>query len=123
MNHPAKEFGTWLKSKRQERRIVLRVFAGRIGMYPAEYAEVEAGIVRWLTADHEIAIQEVLALSENEFDSFHQLLEIARTAEPLEFSDVFTREQLAPVRTRNNGEQLSEASHAAILDAVFSPLK
>lgn len=123
MDHPAKIFGSWLKARRQERRIVSRVFAGRIGIYPAEYAEVEAGIVDWLKSDHEAHIREVLAFSEEESRSFQELLAQARAASPLTFSDVFTREQLAPVRTRNNGEQLNEASQAAILDAVFSPLK
>ena len=34
--------------------MVLRVFAGQIELSPAEYAEAEAGVVRWLGEDQQL---------------------------------------------------------------------
>lgn len=123
MEHPAKIFGRWLKAKRQEARLVARVFAGRIGLYPSEYAEVEAGVVSWFSREQEAAAIEALSLSQDESEEFLALLAAARAADALQFEQVFTREQLTPARTRSNGGQLTESTQAAILDAVFSPLK
>ena len=54
---------------------------------------------------------------------FHRLLEKARAAKPLEFSDLYSREQLEPVRLRRDcRKRLSKEDKNAILDAVFTPL-
>lgn len=124
MTHPAKEFGKWLKAKRKHAKIVSRVFAGQISLSPAQYCEVEAGIVHWLKRPHEKLICDVLALDIRDTGMFERLLENARQASPLEFSDVFTREQLEPMRASSPfGKQLTEAKKNAILDAVFTPLQ
>lgn len=123
MEHPAIYFGQWLKEKRQAARIVSRVFAGRIGLYPSEYAEVEAGVVSWFSQEQEAATIEALTLNSADAEEFLTLLAKARAAEALYFHEVFTREQLTPARTRSNGGQLTEHTQSAILDAVFSPLK
>src|SRR5437763_11235344 len=101
MKHPAKELGAWLKKCRQHEGLVLRVFAGQIELSPAEYAEAEAGVVRWLGKEQESLIIEVLGLSPSERKEFLALLAKAHAAEPLEFEDIFTREQLEPVRLRH----------------------
>jgi hypothetical protein len=55
---------------------------------------------------------------------FLALLERARAARPLEFEDIFTREQLEPVRLRQGkGRQAAARAKEAILEAVFEPLK
>lgn len=124
MKHPAKELGTWLKSRRQRQEMVLRVFAGQIELSPAEYAEAEAGIVRWIGAEQEKLIPQALALSLQERKHFTTLLAKARDTEPLEFEDIFTRAQLEPVRLRHTKSKPSEArAKKEILDAVFAPLK
>ena len=124
MTHPATQFGAWLKAKRQDARIVMRVFAGHIGMAPSEYAEVEAGIVHWLRRDHLKLIVETLALDSADEATCHDLLHKAKAADPLAFEDVFSREQLEPIRTRNNNrKQLTRATQDEILDAVFTPLQ
>lgn len=123
MKHPAKELGTWLKARRQRQGFVARVFAGLIELAPAEYAEAEAGVVRWIATEQEQLISQVLALSTAERDEFHALLAKARAATPLEFADLFTREQLEPVRLRREGrKRLTQTDKDAILDAVFTPL-
>lgn len=124
MKHPAKELGAWLKTRRQQQAMVLRVFAGQIELSPAEYAEAEAGVVRWLGEEQETLIPQILGLSAPERRQFLALLEKARSAEPLEFDDIFTREQLEPVRLRHAKDKQA-AAHAKkeILDAVFAPLK
>ena len=123
MKHPAKELGAWLKARRQRQGLVARVFAGQIELGPAEYAEAEAGVVRWVGEDQERLICQVLMLSPAERQEFMKLLAQARAAKPLEFADLFTRRQLEPVRLRRDGrKRLTEADKKAIVDAVFAPL-
>ena len=124
VKHPAKELGAWLKTRRQRQGFVARVFAGQIELSPAEYAEAEAGVVRWMSAEQERLIPQVLSLSAAERQEFVRLLAQARAAKPLEFSDIFTCEQLEPVRLRREGrKRLTKADKKAIVDAVFAPLK
>jgi hypothetical protein len=112
-----------LKTQRKQRGIVARVFAGQIELSPARYAELEAGVARWLEARQEELIPQVLGLSKEETSKFAALLVCARASKPLEFGDVFTREQLEPVRLRQNKrQQLTTAIKEQIVDAVFQPL-
>ncbi|MBM3837857.1 MAG: hypothetical protein FJ398_07795 [Verrucomicrobia bacterium] len=124
MKHPAVQLGAWLKARRQREAMVLRVFAGQIELSPAEYAEAEAGVVRWLGEDQETAIPQVLSLSAPERKQFLSLLAEARAAKPLEFDDLFSCQQLEPVRLRHaKGKQAAARAKKEILDAVFAPLK
>ncbi len=124
MKHPAKELGEWLKARRQKQGLVLRVFAGQIELSPAEYAEAEAGVVRWLSEEQATLIPQVLALSAPERKQFLARLAKARVAQPLEFKDIFTREQLEPARLRHaRGRQAAARAKKEILDAVFAPLR
>jgi len=124
MKHPARELGAWLKTNRQRQGIVLRLFAGQIELSPAEYAEAEAGVARWLGKEQEALIPQVLGLAGPGRRQFLALLERARAARPLEFEDIFTREQLEPVRLRQGkGRQAAARAKEAILEAVFEPLK
>jgi hypothetical protein len=123
MNHPAKQLGAWLMGRRQRQGFVARVFAGQIELGPAEYAEAEAGVVRWIGEDQERLICQVLTLSPAERQEFLKLLAQARAAKPLEFADIFTRERLEPVRLRCEGrKRMTKADKKAIVDAVFAPL-
>jgi hypothetical protein len=123
--HPAVKFGEWLKSKRRERGIVARVFAGKIDLSPAQYAEVEAGIgiSRWIDTKQTRLISIMLDLdSQGDADLNHKLY-LAKEVADLKFSDVFSRDQLSPVRCSTCGsEKIDEEKRAAILDAVFKPL-
>jgi transcriptional regulator with XRE-family HTH domain len=122
--HPAKELGAWLKARRQQHGFVARVFAGQIELGPAEYAEAEAGVVRWIEEEQERLICQVLSLSPAERQEFLKLLAQARAAKPLEFSDIYTRKQLEPVRLRCDGrKRLTKADKKAIVEAVFAPLE
>ena len=124
MKHPAKELGAWIKARRQQQGLVLRVFAGQIELSPAEYAEAEAGVVRWFAKRQELLIRQVLGLSGADLRQFSGMLAKARAAAPLEFNDVFTREQLEPVRLRHaTGKQAALRAKKERLDAVFAPLK
>jgi hypothetical protein len=82
---------------------------------------VEAGVVRWIGKEQENVIPEVLALGEREAKKFNNMLSSARDARPLELRDVYTREQLEPMRTRGDA-QLTDETRAELLDAVFKPL-
>jgi transcriptional regulator with XRE-family HTH domain len=122
-DHPAKELGGWLKAKRQARKIVARVFAMAIGISPAEYAEVELGIVKWINDKQETLIAKVLELSTTDKSKFAAMLHKARAAAALRFETLFKRAQLEPVRLCSpDGKQLTKETKEAILDAVFAPL-
>ncbi len=124
MKHPAIELGCWVKARRQREGLVLRVFAGQIELSPAEYAEAEAGVVRWIGKEQEGLVPQVLNLSGSERSQFAAMLRKARAADPLEFSDLFTREQLEPVRLRHSkGKQAAARAKREVLEAVFTPLK
>jgi hypothetical protein len=123
--HPAVQFGAWLKSKRRESGVVARVFAGRIDLSPAEYAEVEAGIgiIHWIKSKQEALIAIMLKLDDDGEAELNRKLSSARESNRLEFSDVFSRDQLAPIRCSTDGDkQIDEEKRNAILDAVFKPL-
>ncbi len=120
---PGKEFGTWLKAKRRSKQVIARIFAGRIGLSPAEYAEVEEGITAWLREKQQNLIPLMLGLSLDEEAEFNYKLQEARKAGPVKFEDIFTREQLMPVRLCSpKDEPLTPELKEAILDAVFTPL-
>jgi len=121
--HPAVKFGGWLKARRQEHGIVARVFAGKIGLSPAEYAEVEAGIVQWIGVRQTLLIGNILGLSEAERNLMDADLGNAKSEKALQFKDLFNREQLEPMRaSEKDGKQITEAMKKDILNAVFSPL-
>jgi transcriptional regulator with XRE-family HTH domain len=99
--HPAVLLGRWLKFARQSKGLVKRVFAGQILLTPARYSEVEAGVVRWIKEPQQHAIIEALDLAGAKLDDFLKLLDQARKQMQLSFSNLFTREQLEPVRCRH----------------------
>src|SRR5438067_7369289 len=124
LDHPAVQFGEWLKCKRRESGVVARVFAGRIGLSPAEYAEVESGIIHWIETIQEMRIPLLLRLDEEGQAEFNRMLSMAREEKELSFSDVYSKEELAPARccTLTSG-QIDEEKRNAIIKAVFTPLK
>ena len=121
--HPAIQFGKWLKNKRRESGVVSRIFAVRIGLSPAEYCEVESGIVRWIQSKQENLISIMLKTDADGEAEFHHKLYLAKEANALEFADVYSREELAPARCCTvNSKQIDAATREAILKAVFTPL-
>jgi hypothetical protein len=123
LEHPAVQFGQWLKGKRRESGTVARVFAGRIDLSPAEYAEVESGIVHWLEEKQVSRIPLLLGLDEQGEADFNYKLRLAKQETELSFSDVYGEEELAPARcSSTDGNQINEERRKAIIKAVFSPL-
>src|SRR5216684_3601608 len=119
-DHPAVQFGQWLKNKRRESGAVARVFAGRVDLSPAEYAEVEGGIGvdRWIKDRQKNLISIMLNLDEAGEAEFNHKLSQAKGAKRLAFGDVFSRDQLSPVRcSTNRNVQIDEKTRKDILDA------
>jgi|ERR1039458_2405937 transcriptional regulator with XRE-family HTH domain len=122
-NHPAIKLGEWLKEKRKEKGLISRVFAGEISLSPSKYAEVEFGIIKWIARTQEHLIPAVLAFTLDDLKCFTEMLARAKAVEVLKFSDVFTREQLEPIRLRTTTrKKLTEAEKKKLLDAVFAEL-
>lgn len=121
-NHAALRLGNWLKTMRQKKGIVKRIFAERTHFTPPIYTEVEAGVVSWIQEKNEAAITIVLELSSELVILFNKYLSEARSAGSLVFSQLFSRDQLTPVRWRLNPDRdISEIEVQTILDAVFAP--
>lgn len=121
--HPAKELGNWLKAKRQAKGVIARIFAGRIWLSPAKYAEVEIGVVRWVGNQQEQIIPILLELSQKDAEEFKKLLKAAKEAVALKFEEIFSRADLQPVRAAHSqGKQMTRDDEKALLDVVFSPL-
>jgi transcriptional regulator with XRE-family HTH domain len=121
--HPGKLFGEWLRARRQKKGLIARVFAGQIDLTPAKYAEVEFGIVKWLDHDKPAKAAEALDLSDHEREEMHAALTAAKGSPSLKFQELFTREELAPVRCSTRGnKQLTADEKELLLDAVFAEL-
>jgi hypothetical protein len=121
--HPAKAFGDWLREKRQARNVVARVFANSVWLSHAKYAEVELGIIKWITHKQEILIPLFLGLNGVEKEEFNAKLTAAKDTKSLCFSDIFPREILRPVRACHHlGKQITKDDEECILNAVFAPL-
>jgi hypothetical protein len=121
--HPAKAFGAWLREKRLRCNMAARVFAGKIWLSHAKYAEVELGIVKWIAHQQEVLI--ALALFQNDIErkEFTAKLKEAKAAKSLDFSDIFSRDDLRPVRAcHHHGKQITKDDEERILNAVFAPL-
>jgi hypothetical protein len=122
-DHPGVRFGRWLRSERRASGVVSRVFAGRVDLSPAKYAEVECGNVEWLGPDQESNIPALLSFNESKKADFTNMLSTARQLPPLAFSDIFSREEMSPARCCTaTGHQIDAQIKEAILNAVFAPL-
>lgn len=122
--HPASILGRWLREKRSSQDMVAREFAERIWLTHAKYAEVELGVGAWIGTQQETLIPMALKLNDKDKAEFKNLLTAARIGVPIQqLSDVFTREELAPVRAYHQlGKQLTQADEASVLDIVFRPI-
>jgi len=122
-NHPAVTLGNWLRKQRIAAGYNARVFAGRLLLSPAEYAEVESGVVKWVGERQHLLIITILRLPQHIENQFSGMLNTAKAAAPLRFSDIFSRKQLAPVRLcKPDGKQITREESEAILEAVFTEL-
>jgi transcriptional regulator with XRE-family HTH domain len=122
-SHPAVRLGAWLKAARRAKGLVKRAFAEAIHLTPAKYTEVEAGVISWLDEKREEAITTVLQLAGEALREFESKLNAARAVARLTFSDIFTRDQLMPLRSRLHSDRaIQEMERTLILDAVFAPL-
>lgn len=123
-NHPAVKLGRWLKAARQKKGIVKRSFAGQISLTPAQYTEVEAGVARWLGERQRRAIRLVLDLNGKDRKTLKHLVEATRKSLALSFSNLFSRDDLEPIRYRWNdkSKKPGEFEKEAILSAVFTEI-
>jgi hypothetical protein len=123
-DHPAVRLAAWLKGKRRESGVVSRVFAGRLDLSPAEYAEVESGITHWIGEKQKVQIPSLLGLNELDTAEFNNQLQLAKQANQLGFADVYSEEDLAPARCSTvGGKQIDAETREAIIRAVFTPLE
>lgn len=119
-NHPARKLGAWLQARRKAAGLVMSEMAGMLRIGLAKYSEIENGIGDWLTPDHEQKLGKLLSLDSDENRHFKTLVENSRKGSKLKFADVFTREQLAPVRLRHlDGKNITAQEREEILDSVF----
>ena len=121
--HPAVALGDWLRAKRRSQNIVARVFAQRVGLTHAQYAEVEVGVGSWLGEIQAKLIPLLLELTAEETLSFQNHLAAAKAAEVRKLTDAFSHDELRPIRAWHlEGKQLSKEDEDRILKAVFEPI-
>ena len=121
-DHPAIKLGEWLKASRQKKGFVKRVFAEQISLTPAQYTELEAGVMRWLGSTQRELIVTTLNLAHDELKRFEEMLKAAQAKFALSFASVFSREELEPVRFRFNDKncRADAFDKETILNAVFA---
>lgn len=121
--NPAVAFGLWLKERRRSKSIVARVFAERISLTHAQYAEAELGVFKWIQDKQLNLIPIVLDLDAQARRELNDKASAAKMGVALTFSDIFSRDDLRPVRAFHlQGKQISKADEERILDTVFTPL-
>ena len=123
-SHPGRVLWAWLKQKRQAQGIISRDFAHRIGLSPAQYCEVEEGITHWIQGgmgNQSEYIPWQLHFTPDEHNEFVEMWKAARSANPLKFDDIFTRDELRPMHV-NGGKRLTKEQEERLLDTVFTPL-
>ena len=122
-SHPAVRLGRWLKTKRQAKGIAKYRFAMLIELAASEYTEAEAGVVGWIGEAQAELIAYNLELSEKLVEKFQKMLLVAKDAPALIFAQLFSRQQLEPMRLRAGKRWTPDAAtKEIILNAVFSPL-
>lgn len=123
-SHPAVLLGRWLRTARQAKGIVKRLFAGQIMLSPSEYTELEAGVIHWLQLPQQKSIVVVLDLAVAEVKKFNEMVEAAKAAISLSFRNLFSRDDLEPIRYRYNNKlkKPGDFEKETILNAVFSEI-
>lgn len=119
-NHPAKKLGAWLQAKRKAAGFVVSEIAGLLRLGPAKYTEIECGIGDWLNGDKIKQVSGLLLLDDVERKTLDALFAAYEKATKLKFADVFSRDQLEPVRLRHfKKKKITAAERTDILNAVF----
>lgn len=120
---PSVALGLWLKEKRLAAGMVARVFAQRVWLTPAKYAEVEAGVSHWIGEKQIQLISLALNLNEVEKQALQTRVENSSVGAAVTFRDLFTADELRPIRTyHRDNKQLSKDDEEVILAVVFEPL-
>jgi hypothetical protein len=121
-NNPGIKLGNWLRKKRQEALLIPSVVANELRLSHAAFAELELGVTRWLSNLQVTLVPRVLRLDSASTAEFQKLLKADRAStKKVSFEDLFTREELAPVRLRTVDNYTTPKDNEAseLLDAVF----
>lgn len=122
--HPAILLGQWIRTKRRENNLVASRVANEVGLTPSQFAEIEAGVGNWVTESVKKKLFFAIRLCPEDSSTLNELVAEAAASNPLEFNEVFTREQLMPMRLRTSDDsQVTLDDKDRILDLVFAPLK
>ena len=91
---------------------------------PSEYTELEAGVIHWLQLPQQKSIVVVLDLAVAEVKKFNEMVEAAKAAISLSFRNLFSRDDLEPIRYRYNNKlkKPGDFEKETILNAVFSEI-
>ena len=93
-------FGTFLKSKRNEREIPIRLMAELVGIKPGYYADIESGRRTPIELDLLDKIVETLELTDDGRETFFDLAGKARSAAPPDLTGYINENKKARVALR-----------------------
>jgi transcriptional regulator with XRE-family HTH domain len=97
-----KTFGEFIKSKRLALDLSLREFAGKVGMQPSNYCNVEAGVLPPPPAESLERIAKALGLKRGtpDYEQFHDLAAKGRDAIPADVEQLIKDNDLIPAMLR-----------------------
>jgi hypothetical protein len=118
------KLGNWIRKARRELKLTPSFVANEIKLAHSAYAEVELGIVKWIDSLRVTLLSQVLQLKTEAAKTLRSMVEAASKATPVKFEQIFTREDLKPVRLRtlDSFRAPKEKESEKLLDAVFQPL-
>ena len=95
-------FGTFLKQKRLALDLSLREFAGKVGMQPSNFCNVEADVLPPPPADGLARIARALGLKKGtaEYEAFHDLAGKGRDEIPADIERLIKKNELIPAMLR-----------------------
>jgi len=98
----ATTFGDFLKEKRLGMDLSLREFAGKVGMQPSNYCNIEGGVLPAPPAPALARMAQALGLKKGtaDYDQFHDLAAKARDEIPADVERIIKKNELIPAMLR-----------------------
>jgi transcriptional regulator with XRE-family HTH domain len=118
-----KAFGAFIKDKRLALDLSLREFAGKVGMQPSNYCNVEAGALPPPPAESLARIAKALGLKKGtpDYTKFHDLAAAGRDGIPADVERLIKENDLIPAMLRTvEYENVTKAQLRGIIEDLKS---
>jgi len=112
------KFGSFLKSKRKDREIAVRIMAESVGISAGHYCDIESGRRSPTDRDFLDKAIYVLKLTGEDKQSLYDLWGKARSASPPDLTEYINESQAARIALRIAKEKASDADWQRFVDEL-----